>query len=97
MVLQENIKLKKEDKMLEKIERYVNENREKTSQEMIERKSKRSDTEYNTADLEVMISRISNESKNKEKAKNISKRIVYIIYTIIIVAILLFIIKYLFI
>jgi hypothetical protein len=39
--LQNNIKLTKEDKILEKIEKYVDKNREKTSQEMIERKNKR--------------------------------------------------------
>jgi hypothetical protein len=41
LILQNNIKLKKEDRMLEKVEKYVDKNREKTSQEMIERKSKR--------------------------------------------------------
>ena len=45
-VLQKNIKLANEDKMLEKIERYVDENREKTSQEMIERKKKRPINNY---------------------------------------------------
>jgi hypothetical protein len=36
-----NSKSINEDKILEKIEKYVDKNREKTSQEMIERKNKR--------------------------------------------------------
>jgi phosphoenolpyruvate-protein kinase (PTS system EI component) len=58
LILQNNIKLAKEDKMLEKVEEYVDKNREKTSQEMLERKSKRPVNKYQEADLEVMISRI---------------------------------------
>ena len=46
LILQNDIKLAKEDKMLEKIERYVDKNREKISQEMIERKSKRPVKQY---------------------------------------------------
>jgi hypothetical protein len=46
VILQKNIKLKKEDRMLEKVEKYVDKNREKTSQDMIERKSKRPIREY---------------------------------------------------
>jgi hypothetical protein len=44
--LQKNIKLAKEDRMLEKIEKYVDKNREKTSQEIAERKSKRPAKQY---------------------------------------------------
>ena len=40
-----------------------------TVQEMIERKSKRPIRKYQEWDLEVMISRISAESKPKEDAK----------------------------
>lgn len=86
----------KEDRMLEKVEKYVNKNREKTSQEIMEKKSKRPITKYNAADLEVMISRVSVESKPKEKVQQTSKWILYIIYTIIIIAILIFAIKYFF-
>ena len=82
--------------MLEKVEKYVNKNREKTSQEIMEKKSKRPITKYNAADLEVMISRVSVESKPKEKVQQTSKWILYIIYTIIIIAILIFAIKYFF-
>jgi len=66
-ILQKDIKLKNEDKMLQKVERYVDKNREKTSQEIMERKSKRPNVKYNAADLEVMISRVSAQSKPKEK------------------------------
>ena len=39
--LSKSIKSANEDKMLEKVEKYVDKNREKTSQEIIERKNKR--------------------------------------------------------
>ena len=95
--LQNNIKLTKEDRMLEKVERYVNKNREKTSQEIIEKKNKRPIKQYQEWDLEVMISRIWAESKPKDKTKETSKLIIYIIYTLIIIAILIFIMKFFFI
>ena len=82
------------DKILEKIEKYVNKNREKTSQEIIERKWKRPDKKFQEWDLEVMISRISADSKPNEKAKETSKRILYIIYAIIIIMVLIFMLKY---
>jgi hypothetical protein len=65
VILQKNIKLRKEDRMLEKVERYVDKNREKTSQEMMERKSKRPAKQYQEGELEVMISRISSKSESK--------------------------------
>ena len=82
--------------MLEKVEKYVDKNREKTSQEMMERKSKRPARKYQEWDLEVMISRIWAESKPKENTKEVSKMVLYIIYTIIFITILIFIIKYFF-
>lgn len=92
--LQKNIKLAKEDRMLEKVERYVDKNREKTSQEMMERKSKRPVVNYQEADLEVMISRISAESRPTEKTKETSKWALYIIYTVIFLVIIIFAVKY---
>ena len=83
--------------MLEKIEKYVDANREKTSQEIIERKSKRPTRKYQEWELELMISRVDTESKPKEKTKEISKLIVHILYAVIFVTILIFIIKYFFI
>jgi hypothetical protein len=92
--LQKNLKLAKEDRMLEKVERYVDKNREKTSQEMMERKSKRPVVNYQEADLEVMISRISAESRPTEKTKETSKWVLYIIYTVIFLVIIIFAVKY---
>ena len=94
--LSKSIKSANEDKMLEKVEKYVDKNREKTSQEMIERKNKRPAQNFKEWDLEVMISRIDAESKPKEKVKETSKWILYLIYTIIIIAIIVFWIKYFF-
>ena len=74
----------------------MNKSREKTSKEISERKSKRPVKKYQEADLEVMISRISSESKPKEKVKETSKWILYIIYAIIIVVVLIFMVKYFF-
>ena len=96
LTLQNDIKSRKDDKMLEKIERYVDRNLEKTSQEMIERKSKRPVRKYQEWDLEVMISRISVESKPNENAKKSSKIILYVIYGIIIAIILVFVLKFFF-
>ena len=93
-ILQKNIKLANEDKMLEKVEKYVDKNREKTSQEMIERKKKRPTNNYKEWDLDVLISRVSIESKPKEITKEISKWILYIIYTIILITILIFTVKF---
>ena len=83
----------KDDKTLKKIEKYVDKNREKTSQEIIERKSKRPTKNFQEWDLEVMISRISIESKPKEKNNKISKYILYAIYLIFIIIIAIIIIK----
>ena len=79
-----NVKITNKDKMLEKVEKYVDKNREKTSQEMIERKSKRPTKKYQEWDLDVLISRVSIESKPKENVKETSKIILYIIYAAII-------------
>lgn len=84
------------DKTLKKVEKYVDKNREKTSQQIIERKSKRPDKKYQEADLEVMISRISNESDQKKTTHKNSKTFVYVIYIIIMVAIVISCIKYFF-
>ena len=93
-IFQKNTELANEDKMLKKIEKYVEKSREKTLHEMIERKKKRPTEKTQKWDLEVMISRISAESKPKEKIKEFSKILTYIIYTIIIVATLIFITKW---
>ena len=94
VILHKNLKLKREDKMLEKVERYVDKNREKTSQEIADRKSKRPAKKYQEWELELMISRVGVESMPKDRVKKTSKRILYIIYAIIFIAALIFVIKY---
>ena len=96
LILQKSIKLANEDKMLKKVEKYVDKNREKTSQEIMERKSKRPIKKFQEWDLDVLISRVSIESKPKDKTKKTSKLILYIIYTIIIITILIFFVKFFF-
>lgn len=86
----------KDDKTLKKVEKYVDSKREKTSQEIIEKKSKRPETKYQEGDLEVMISRISNESQPKNLKKKNYKKIIYLIYVIIMVAFVIFCVKYFF-
>ena len=83
----------KDDKTLKKVEKYVDSRREETSKEIIERKGKRPATKYQEADLEVMISRISNESQPKKKKRN-NKWVLYAIYAIIVVAIVIYFVKF---
>ncbi len=97
LILQQSIKIANEDRVLKKVEKYVNKNREKTSKEIAERKSKRPIKQYQEWDLEVMISRISAESKPTKETKEISKKLLYIIYTAIFIIILIFLMKYFFI
>ena len=94
--ISEDLSYAKEDKFLKKVENYVDNNREKTSQEIAERKNKRPAKKYQEWDLELMISRINAESKPKEKTKETSKWILYIIYAIIFITIIIFMIKYFF-
>lgn len=96
ITLQKDIKSANEDKMLEKVEKYVDKNREKTSQEILERKRKRPANNYKEWDLDVLISRVSIESKPNNKTKETSKLILYILYTLIIITILIFIVKFFF-
>ena len=85
-----------DDKILKKVEKYVESKREQTSKEIVERKSKRPATNYQEGDLEVMISRINNESQPKNLKKKNYKKIIYAIYTIIMVAIVVSCIKHFF-
>ena len=85
-----------DDKTLNKVEKYVESKREQTSKEIVERKSKRPATIYQEGDLEVMISRISNESQPKNLKKKNYKKIIYVIYVIIIVTFVIFCIKHFF-
>ena len=83
-----------DDKILKKVEKYVDTKREQTSKEIIEKKSKRPATKYQEADLEVMISRISNDSQPKNLKNKSSKKVLYVIYIIIMIAIVTFCIKF---
>jgi hypothetical protein len=84
------------DKILKKVEKYVESKREQTSKEIVERKSKRQATIYQEGDLEVMISRISSESQPKNLKKKNYKKIIYVIYAIIILAFVIFCVKHFF-
>lgn len=94
--IEEDLSYMEDDRTLKKVEKYVNKNREKTSKEIVEKKNKRPASNYQEADLEVMISRISNESNPKKTTHKNSKLIIYLIYIIIMVAIVVFCIKYFF-
>lgn len=83
----------KDDRTLKKIEKYVDKNREKTSNEIAERKSKRPTKNFQEWDLEVLISRVDIESKPKEKNNKISKFILYAVYIIFIIIIAIIVIK----
>ena len=70
---QKTKKLSRKEKMHEKVENYVYKNRDKTSQKIIEKKSKRPTENYKEADLEAMISRISLENNPESVKKDNSK------------------------
>ena len=96
LISQKNIKLANEDKMLEKVEKYVDKNREKTSQEMVERKRKRPAKKFQEWDLELLISRVSIENSTADKNKTRNKWILYIIYIMIIIILLILMINFFF-
>ena len=87
--------LSRKDRMHEKVENYVYKNRDKTSQKIIEKKSKRPEKDYQDSDLETMISRICLENNPKSIKKDSHKWILYLLYIIIIIAFLLIIMKWL--
>ena len=93
-IINEDLSYLKKDKILEKVEKYVNKNREETSQRIIERKENRPILQHQEANLEMMISKIRNESHPKKDAKEISKWILNILYIIVIAIIIIFSIKY---
>ncbi len=65
--------LSRKDRMHEKVENYVYKNRDKTSQKIIEKKSKRPEKDYQKSDLETMISRIRLENNPKSIKKDSHK------------------------
>lgn len=94
--INEDLLYMQDDRTLKKVEKYVDKNREQTSKEMLDRKIKRPATKYQEADLEVMISRISDESNPKKPTHKNTKKVIYAIYIIIMIAFMIFCIKYFF-
>jgi len=89
-----NIKQTSEDRMLKKIEDYVDKNRNETAQKIAEKKSKRPTKHYKKAELEAMISRISIENDSSSVKKDSNKWLIYLIYIIVIITILLIFSKF---
>jgi len=89
-----NIKETSEDKMLKKIEDYVDKNWNETAQKIAEKKSKRPTNHYKKAELEAMISRISIENDSSSVKKDSNKWLIYLIYIIVIITILLIFSKF---
>ena len=74
--INEDLSYMQDDRTLKKVEKYVDKNREQTSKEILDRKSKRPATDYQEADLEVMISRISNDSNPKKPTHKNTKKVI---------------------
>ena len=87
----------KGDKVLEKVEKLVEKDWEATEKNILKRKNERKPDDYKDINLDVMMSRISEQSK-KNSGDNalIMKNLLYFIYIFIIVAILFFSAKWLF-
>ena len=85
----------KGDKVLEKVEKMVEENWEITENNIKKRKSERKDDDYKIVNLDVMMSRISEESKKQKSGVAMAKGFLYLIYFLIIMAILVFVAKWL--
>lgn len=88
-----NVKQTSEDRMLEKIEDYVDKNWAETAQKIAEKRSNRPTRHYKKAELEAMISRVSIENNSSSVRKDNNKWLVYIVYSIIVIAVILFIMK----
>lgn len=85
----------KGDKVLEKVEKIVEKNRETTEKDIIRRKNERKSDDYKDVNLDVMISRISDQSKIQKNSTAATKNFLYLVYFLIIIAIFVFIIKWL--
>lgn len=86
----------KKDKMLTKVEKYVDKERESISENISNKKQKRKNKDLGDVNLEVMISRLKeNEKCNKKwKSWNIAKWLLYIVYIIIIASFLYICLNY---
>lgn len=82
------------DKILEKVEKMVEKNWKNTEENIRKRKSERDPDDYKNVNLDVMVSRISEQSKVR---KNVSlvKNILYFMYFLVIVVILILVAKWL--
>lgn len=89
-----NIKQTSEDRMLKKIEDYVDRNWNETAQKIAEKKSNRPTKHYKKAELEAMISRISIENDSNSVKKDTNKWLIYLIYFIVIIVILIIFSKF---
>lgn len=83
------------DKVLEKVEKLVEKNWEATENDIRKRKSERKPDDYKDVNLDVMLSRISEQSKAKKTGSNFAKNFLYFLYFLIIIAILIFVAKWL--
>lgn len=83
------------DKVLEKVEKMVEKNWEITEKDIRKRKSERKNDDYKNVSLDVMISRISEESKKHKNDTTFAKNFLYFVYFLIIVAIFIFLAKWL--
>lgn len=83
------------DKVLEKVEKMVEKNWETTENDIRKRKSKRKPDDYKDVNLDVMLTRISEQSKAMKSASNFAGKFLYFLYFLIIIVILIFVAKWL--
>ena len=85
----------KEDKWLEKVEEYVEQERDHISTEISDKKHKRDPDELKHLNLDVMISRLSEESKSSSVSARSTtrKNIMYIVYILITLIVVILCIK----
>ena len=83
------------DKVLEKVERLVEKDWEMTEKNIIQRKRERKPDDYKDVNLDVMLSRISEQSKAKKSCSSFMKNFLYFLYFLIIVVIFVFVAKWL--
>lgn len=83
------------DKVLEKVEKMVEKDWKMTENDIRKRKSERKTDDYKDVNLDVMLSRIAEQSKAKKTGSNFAKNFLYFLYILIIIAILIFVAKWL--
>ena len=84
------------DKVLEKVEKMVEKNWDMTEKDIRKRKSERKPDDFKDINLDVMVSRISEDSKKKSESNVLfTKNLLYFIYFLIIIAIVIFSAKWL--